>query len=78
MKNKNRGGGDTNKKNVQNFLLAGIHCIGRFALLYNCVVEIHTHFNNTLKYELTTCLKSKLCKLHVVVLFCCQNHKKLY
>ena len=37
----------------------------RFAFLYNCAMEIQTHFTNTFKNELTRCLKNKLLKIQL-------------
>ena len=42
--------------------------IGRFAMLYNCAVEIQMHFLNTSKIELTICMsKDELLKIHLLL-----------
>ena len=50
--------------------------MGRFALLYNCAVEILMLFTNTLKNALSVCLKGNLRKVNMKGLFCCYNHRK--
>ena len=53
------------------FLLAGIRYIIRFSL---DAVVIKMHFTNIFKNELTTCPKSKLPKMHMIIPFYCYTN----
>ena len=53
------------------FLLAGIRYISRFAL---GAVVTKIHFTNIFKNELTTCPKSNLPKMHMVISFFCNTN----
>ena len=43
------------KIQCSNFLTVGIHFVFRFAIQYNCVMEIQMQVANTFKTELTKC-----------------------
>ena len=46
----------------------------RFASHYNLAVKVVDSLFNTLKIELTTCLKNKILKMHLIVLvYCCYS-----
>ena len=69
------------KCNGQTYPLTGICFIGKFSLPQNFVQGyqlyeiIQMHFANNFKYVLTKCLKEKLHKMYVIVLFCYINSK---